>query len=109
SSMGDGPITIGRIFAAASAHDDASVVEQPVAAPFAACPGIRGFCFAGGSWACTDAVQAKRHRRGIRKIGCCSMSWLSFPKISRQSYQCGLQSGLYRRKLADGMLPALIA
>src|SRR6266446_4872209 len=80
SSRGDDPITIGRIFAAASAQDDASVAEQPVV-PFVSCPGISVFCFVGGIWACTGTIEAKRRRsREMRKIVRCGMSWFSFLK-----------------------------
>src|SRR6267378_4586839 len=47
SSIGDGPITIGRIFAAACAQLDASVAEH-TAAPCELGNGARGSFFAGG-------------------------------------------------------------
>ena len=46
-SSGDSPITTGRIFAAACAHDEASVVEQPAAC--VPCPGESGFGLE-GNW-----------------------------------------------------------
>src|SRR6266853_3860471 len=58
SSIGDGPITIGRIFAAASAHDDASVAEQP-AFPCALGTRRNGSFFAGGLGARKDGREAK--------------------------------------------------
>src|SRR5258708_4839025 len=61
SSIGDEPITIGRIFAAASAHDDASVAEQP-AFPWALCEGLNGSFFAGGIFARKDGREAKTPR-----------------------------------------------
>src|SRR5258708_39060719 len=61
SSSGDDPITIGRIFAAASAHDDASIVEHP-ALPCAPWLGIIEFCFAGGNCAPKDGRETKKQK-----------------------------------------------
>jgi hypothetical protein len=56
SSIGEEPITIGRIFAAAAAHDDASVAEQP-AFPGALCAEFNGSFFAGGNCASARKLQ----------------------------------------------------
>src|SRR5882724_7618321 len=82
SSIGDEPITIGRIFAAASAHDDASVAEQP-AFPCALCAGLNGSFFAGGNCAHPDGIEVKKQRNmEIRKTVRRGMGLLSFPGIS---------------------------
>src|SRR6266481_197159 len=78
SSSGDEPITIGRIFAAASAHDDASVVEQP-AFPCGLCAELSESFFAGGNCACTDGIEAKRQKNmKLRKTVRRGMGLLSF-------------------------------
>src|SRR5260370_25019126 len=65
SSRGDGPITIGKIFAAACAQLDASVTEQP-AFPAAVCAGLSGSFLSGGICACRDGI--KKERKGSRDI-----------------------------------------
>jgi hypothetical protein len=106
SSIGDEPITIGRIFAAASAHDDASVAEQP-AFPWALCEGLNGSFFAGGICASKDGREAKTQRsKQLRKMVRRGIRGLSFPGISAQSFTFQLRSALYRRKVPTGALPA---
>src|SRR5260370_22325643 len=56
SSRGDGPITIGKIFAAACAQLDASVTEQP-AFPAAVCAGLSASFFAGAICACRHRLK----------------------------------------------------
>jgi formylmethanofuran:tetrahydromethanopterin formyltransferase len=71
--MGEGPITSGRIFAAACAQLEASVAEQAAAEDWPGCEGLRE-SFAGGN--CAEAqskVMAQRSkdvkRVTIRRIG----------------------------------------
>src|SRR5437899_10026658 len=81
SSSGDEPITIGKIFDAASAHDDGSVVEQP-ALPGALCAVLNGSFFAGGSCPCAGGRHAtKQKSRKGRSIVRHSIRWLSFLEI----------------------------
>jgi hypothetical protein len=94
--MGDEPITIGKIFAAASVHDDASVVEQP-AFPGALCEGISASFFAGGICDRKDGREAKRQRSKERKkIVRRGMSWRSFP---------GVSAGGFRISVAEQIIP----
>src|SRR5216684_3908101 len=59
SSSGEGPITWGRIFDAASAHD-ASVAEH-AAAPWPAAGAANGSAFAGGN--CPEKPEGAKHAR----------------------------------------------
>jgi hypothetical protein len=88
SSSGDGPITIGNIFAAASAQEEASVVEQPAVFPCAPCPGISEFGFAGGICAREGASEAKKPRsKETRNVERRGIRWLSVPGISARSFR----------------------
>src|SRR5256885_646470 len=103
SSIGDEPITIGRIFAAASAHDDVSVAEQP-AFPCALCEGSRG-SLAGGSCACKDGSEAKRQSgKEIREIVRPVMRWLSFPGFSMRCLVFRLQRIILKERTAGILL-----
>src|ERR1700687_3182431 len=65
STIGDGPITCGKIFAAASAQDEVSVAEQ--ASPWMPGRGFpRGSVF---SWAEEDEAKTQRRNEVRRKRG----------------------------------------
>src|SRR5277367_124079 len=67
SSIGEGPITCGRILAAACAQLEASVAEQAAAEDWLDCMGIRE-SFAGGSCAEVESAAMKQRSNEVTSV-----------------------------------------